>query len=175
MQTGLAGPVWSRVRDQAEESAERLESAINLASSLSFVKETTPRRWSRCGARRTRCGCVRLDRSIPKRCIWRTMQLSSSHTKASTLRDAEQTQREVHGLQKRAPGAENPSTLTTAQNLAASLFGQGKHEEAAELFQAVFAARQCVFGAAHPHTLATAHDLKTVRAHMRTSKPNAKA
>lgn len=39
MQTGLAGPVWSRVRDQAEESAERLESAINLASSLSLFRQ----------------------------------------------------------------------------------------------------------------------------------------
>ena len=91
------------------------------------------------------------------------------------MRSRPDTSARCHWLQKRAPGAEHPSTLTTAQNLAASLFGQGKHEEAVELFQAVFAARQCVFGAAHPHTLATAHDFKTVRAHMRTSKPNAKA
>ncbi len=59
-------------------------------------------------------------------------------------------------------GAEHPDTLTTASNLAVSLFKQGKYAEAEQMLHAALASLQRVLGPAHPTTLNTARGLEHV-------------
>jgi len=56
-------------------------------------------------------------------------------------------------------GAEHPSTLTTASNLASSLLSQEKHAEAEAMHRELLAVLKRVLGSEHPNTLATASNL----------------
>ena len=69
-------------------------------------------------------------------------------------------QREMLAVMQQVLGAEHPSTLTTAQNLAASLMHQGKHDEAEKMGREVLAVRKRVLVAEHPNTLSTANLLE---------------
>jgi hypothetical protein len=69
-------------------------------------------------------------------------------------------------------GAEHPATLTSANNLAWSLSGQGKHLEAEQMLLAAFASLQRVLGPTHPHTLTMASRLEHMRARIRATPPN---
>jgi hypothetical protein len=58
-------------------------------------------------------------------------------------------------------GAEHPHTLTSANNLALSLSGQGKYADAERIQREVHGALKRVprRGAEHPHTLTSADNL----------------
>jgi tetratricopeptide (TPR) repeat protein len=56
-------------------------------------------------------------------------------------------------------GAEHPSTLTSASNLAMSLFGQGKYVDAERIEREVLEVEKRVLGAEHPATLTSANNL----------------
>ena len=62
-------------------------------------------------------------------------------------------------MRKRVLGAEHPSTLTSASNLAMSLAAQGKYAEAERIEREVHEAEKRVLGAEHPHTLSSANNL----------------
>jgi tetratricopeptide (TPR) repeat protein len=83
--------------------------------------------------------------------------LSLSHQ--GKYADAERIQREVLGAQKRVLGAEHPSTLSSANNLAASLSNQGKYADAEPIQREVHEVRKRLLGAEHPKTLSTANNL----------------
>jgi hypothetical protein len=65
----------------------------------------------------------------------------------------------VLGAQKRVLGAEHPSTLSSANNLAASLSNQGKYADAEPIQREVHEVRKRLLGAEHPKTLSTANNL----------------
>jgi hypothetical protein len=58
-------------------------------------------------------------------------------------------------------GAEHPSTLASANNLATSLSNQGKHADAERIGREVHEVQKRVLGAEHPSTLASANNLAT--------------
>ncbi len=60
---------------------------------------------------------------------------------------------------KRVLGAEHPSTLMSASNLAASLSKQGKDADAERIQREVHEVRKRVLGVEHPDTLTTANNL----------------
>jgi hypothetical protein len=63
-------------------------------------------------------------------------------------------------VEKRVLGAEHPSTLTSAGNLAWSLSNQGNYADAEQIGREVHGARKNVLGGAeHPYTLTTAEVL----------------
>jgi hypothetical protein len=62
-------------------------------------------------------------------------------------------------VHKRVLGAEHPSTLTTANNLASHLATQGKYVEAERILREVLGARKRMLGAEHPSTLTTANNM----------------
>ena len=68
-------------------------------------------------------------------------------------------------------GAEHPETLISANNLATTLFNQGKYVEAERMLQAALASLQRVLGPAHPNTLVIARSLERVRARIRATPP----
>ena len=68
-------------------------------------------------------------------------------------------QREMLAVMQQVLGAEHPSTLTTAQNLAASLMRQGKHDEAVAMLREVLAVEKRVLGEENTYTLITADNL----------------
>jgi hypothetical protein len=67
--------------------------------------------------------------------------------------------RRLHEVRMRLHGAEHPATLTTANNLAASLSDQGKYAEAERIEREVLVARKRVLGPEHPDTLGDANNL----------------
>jgi hypothetical protein len=68
-------------------------------------------------------------------------------------------------------GEEHPDTLTSANNLAASLADQRKHAEAEEMLQAALEVSRRVLGDAHPRTLTMAESLQEVRSAMHAKQP----
>jgi len=68
-------------------------------------------------------------------------------------------EREVLALKQQVLGAEHPSTLNTAGNLALSLNRQGKYDEAEKMQREVLALRNRVLGAEHRDTLTAAGNL----------------
>ena len=68
-------------------------------------------------------------------------------------------------------GAEHPSTLASANNLAMSLKKQGEYSDAEQMLHAAFASCQRVLGPTHPSTLQTASSLEDVRARIRATLP----
>jgi len=65
----------------------------------------------------------------------------------------------VLAARTRLLGAERPDTLTTAHDLAGTLFNQGDYAGARARCEAVLAARTRLLGAEHPDTLHAAHNL----------------
>ena len=65
-------------------------------------------------------------------------------------------------------GKEHPSTQTTANNLANSLFYQGKCAEAEKVLQGALASCCRKLGPTHPDTLQTAKSLEIVQARIRS-------
>ncbi len=62
-------------------------------------------------------------------------------------------------MQKRVLGAEHPSTLSNASNLAMSLLNQGKHADAERIQREMHGVQKRVLGAEHPDTLMSANNL----------------
>ena len=78
------------------------------------------------------------------------------------------------GARRRVLGEEHPDTLTSANNLAYSLSGQGKHAEAVEMLQAAHQALQRVLGSAHLDTLDSVQALEFLRSQMHAKPPTKK-
>jgi hypothetical protein len=74
-------------------------------------------------------------------------------------------------MRRRVLGEEHPNTLTSANNLAATLIRQAKHAEAERILQSALDASRCVLGNAHPQTLVTERWLEVVRSSMRSEQP----
>jgi hypothetical protein len=127
IRTELAEAWWSRVCDEAEESAERLAAAGNLADTRrgqGQYAEAERIQWEVLGARRRLLGEEHPD------------TLTSAGNLASSLSDqgkhaeAERIHWEVLGASRRVLGEEHPSMLASAGHLAMSLWNQGKHAQA---------------------------------------------
>ena len=71
--------------------------------------------------------------------------------------------RELLDVQRRLLGPEHPDTLTTMNNLARSLGGQGKHPEAEQMLRELLDVRRRVLGLEHPNTLKTMGHLANSR------------
>ena len=127
MRTGLAEAWWSRVCDEAEESAERLAAAGNLADARDGDGQY---------AEAERINREVLDATRRVLGEEHSSTLKSANNLASSLTcqgkhaDAERIHREVHSVQRRILGEEHPDTLTSVYHLAMSLCSQGKHAEA---------------------------------------------
>jgi hypothetical protein len=67
--------------------------------------------------------------------------------------------RDLHAVQMRMLGAEHPSTLTSAGNLAAALARRGKYTEAEAIEREMLGVLKRVLGAEHPDTLSSAANL----------------
>ncbi len=118
MRTGLGEAWWSRMCDQAEESAERLCAAHNLATCRLFDGEyAVAERIERevLGVQRRVLGEEHPDTLESAG----NLALSLSHQ--GKYGDAERIEREVLGARRRVQGEEHPGTLTSANNLAQSL------------------------------------------------------
>merc|ERR1712217_541687 len=74
--------------------------------------------------------------------------------------------RENLRLQQRVLGAAHPETLTTAGNLASTVFQQGCNAEAAQLLLETLDIRKRVLGENHPTTATNAKQLAIVLAEM---------
>jgi hypothetical protein len=120
MRTGLAEAWWSRVCDEAEESAERLSAAGNLAECR------------RCDGHYAEAERIHREvHSVQRRVLGdeRPCTLTSASNLASSLygqgkyAQAERIHREVLGAKRRVLGEEHPEMLTSANNLAQSLSG----------------------------------------------------
>jgi hypothetical protein len=156
MRTGLAEAWWARVRDAAEESAERLSAAYNLGQALygdgkygeaeRMFREVHGIRMRVLGPEHPETlGCAHE--------IALCLSRQGKHAKA------EQINREVLAVEKRVLGPEHPSTLTSANNLAGSLSGQGKDAAAEQIRREVLAVQKRVLGPEHPSTLTSAANL----------------
>ena len=77
--------------------------------------------------------------------------------------EAEKMQREVLAAQERELGADHPSTLATAGNLATTLSKQGQYAEAEKMQREVLAAQERELGADHPDPVTTAGNLADSR------------
>lgn len=75
--------------------------------------------------------------------------------------ESEMVCRKVLALEQRLFGAEHPSTLATAHNLAACLRCQRKFEEAIKLHRSTLRSRRRVLGMEHRDTLGSKSDLAT--------------
>ena len=126
MRTGLGEAWWSRVRAQAEESAERLGAAHNLGACRLWDGDyAEAERIERevLGVRRRVQGEEHPDT------LKSAGNLAASLSGQGKHAEAERIHRQVLGVQRRVLGEEHPNTLASANNLAASLLGQGKHTE----------------------------------------------
>ncbi len=158
MRTGLGEAWWSRVCDEAEESAERLCAAGNLAECRQGDGEY---------ADAERIGREVLD--VSRRVLGEEHPdtLASANNLAQSLShqgkyaEAERIEREVLGVRRRVLGEEHPSTMTTrtASNLASSLLHQGKYADAERIEREVLGVRRRILGEEHPDTLSAAGNL----------------
>ena len=67
--------------------------------------------------------------------------------------------RELLDVQRRVLGADHQRTLATTGNLAASLYGQGKHSEAEMMRRELLDVQRRVLGSEHPDALRAAANL----------------
>jgi hypothetical protein len=156
MRTGLGEAGWSRVRDEAAESAERLCAALNLALCRCSDGRFADAEW----IQREALGVQRrLQGEEHPDTLTTASNLAQSLSKQGKHGDAERIQREVLGVERRVLGEEHPSTLATAGNLALSLSNQGKHGDAERIQREVLGAIRRVLGEEHPCTLASAGNL----------------
>jgi tetratricopeptide (TPR) repeat protein len=156
MRTGLAEAWWARVRDAAEESAERLSAAYNLGQSLDGEgKYGEAERMFR----EVHCIFMRLRGAEHPQTLSCAGEIALCLSYQGKHAEAEQIYREVLAVEKRVLGPEHPKTLRSAANLAGSLCGQVKHAEGEQIFHEVLAVEKRVLGPEHPGTLATAVNL----------------
>ena len=156
MRTGLAEAWWMRMRDEDEESAERLAAAANLAQSLygEGKHAEADRIFREVHSVQIRVLGVEHPNTLSS-----AANLALGLSNQGKYAEAEQIQREVYAVEKRVIGAEHPSTLASAANLAVSLSHQGKHAEAEQINREVLAIQMRVLGAEHMDTLSTAANL----------------
>ncbi|KAL5891148.1 hypothetical protein ACKVWM_002172 [Pyricularia oryzae] len=76
--------------------------------------------------------------------------------------EAEQMHRETLALREKVLGPENPSTLTSMNNLALVLDNQGKYEEAEQMHRKTLALYKKVLGPENPSTLTSMNNLASV-------------
>jgi hypothetical protein len=74
-------------------------------------------------------------------------------------------------MSRRVLGEEHPNTLTTAHDLATTLFRRAKYAEAEQMLQSTLDACRRVRGNAHPHTLGTERLLEALRTSVRAEHP----
>jgi tetratricopeptide (TPR) repeat protein len=156
MRTGLAAAWWARVRDAAEENAERQSAAYNLGRSLYGDGQYGEAERMFREAHGIRMRLLGPEHPETLRCaaeIALCLSRQGKHAKA------EQVHREVLAVEKRVLGPEHPETLTSAANLACTPSDQGKHAEAEQINREVLAARKRVLGPEHPDTLTSACNL----------------
>ena len=67
--------------------------------------------------------------------------------------EAEKLERETLDTQRRMLGAEEPETLRSMNNLAATLYREGRYAEAERLQEETIAVQTRILGAEHPDTL----------------------
>ena len=144
MRTGL-GEAWcSRVRDQAEESEERLSAAGNLADCRQHEGQYAE-------AERINRHVLSVEKRVLGETHPHTLATESNLALSLSLQEkhaeAERINREVLGARRRVLGEEHLDTLGSAGNLGSSLQSQGKHAEAEQI------------GEEHPLTLGTAGNL----------------
>lgn len=72
--------------------------------------------------------------------------------------------KEVLEKMQRILGTEHPDTISAMNNLASTLGGQGKLEEAASMFMEVLEKRQRILGPEHPRTIVAKRNLSLLRA-----------
>ena len=114
MRTGLAEAWWSRVCDEAEESAERLAAAHNLGAarhSDGRYAEAESIHREVLGARRRVLGEEHPDT------LTSAGNLAASLSNQGKHAEAERIFRGVLGARRRVLGEEHPQTLTTRNNL----------------------------------------------------------
>ena len=73
--------------------------------------------------------------------------------------DSAKLLKEVVEIRAAVRGADDPSTLTSMNNLAVTYRQQGKLTEAAKMHEEVLAKRQVILGDDHPDTLTSMHNL----------------
>ncbi len=172
MRTGLAEAWWARVRDAAEESAERLSAAYNLGQSLDGEGKYGEAEWM---FREVHGIYMRLRGAERPQTLSCAGEIALCLSYQGKHAEAEQIFHEVLAVEKRVLGSEHPGTLATAVNLAASLFDQRKYTEAQPLCAATLEVQRLVLGPNHPNTLYTASLLDEMRSHMRAAQPAAVA
>jgi tetratricopeptide (TPR) repeat protein len=156
MQVGLAEEWWSRSRDEAAHSDQRLSAAMLLAIAL-----TTRGRYAE--AEQMERQLLELQRRVLGRehpnTLTTTGNLAISLSSLGRHAEAERMQRELLRVQLRVLGAEHRDTLSTNGHLSASLSGQGKHVEAERMQRELLERQRAVLGAQHPDTMETTDNL----------------
>ena len=156
MRTGLAEAWWSRVRDEAEESKQRLAAADSLAqvrlADGQYAESEKIHREVLGVARRV------LGEEHPNT-LASAGNLASSLLRQGKCAESEQINREVLGVSKRVLGEEHRVTLMVGNNLAQSLSEQGKCAESEQINREVLVVVRRVLGEEHPYTLASAANL----------------
>jgi tetratricopeptide (TPR) repeat protein len=162
MRTGLGEAGWSRVRDEAAESAERLCAALNLALCRCSDGRFADAEW----IQREALGVQRrLQGEEHPDTLTTASNLAQSLSKQGKHGDAERIQREVLGAIRRVLGEEHPCTLASAGNLASTLKGQGQYAEAERIQREVLGTSRRVLGEEHPKTLMSAGNLAATLAY----------
>ena len=156
MQKGLAEAWWSRVRDQPEESAERLFAMGNMADSHLAEGNVAE-------AERINRNLLVLMRRVLGQEHPATLSaannLSTCFFKLGNYAESERINCEVLNVQRRVLGEEHPDTMRTAGNLSSSLSEQCKYEEAEKIQRQVLAVMKRKLGQEHPSTLNAAANL----------------
>ena len=87
----------------------------------------------------------------------------SRRSSRSRLRSCRGSRTAGCATRRRVLGDEHPSTLTSADNLAATRWAQGDHAGARALHEEVYATLRRVLGDEHPDTLTSANNLAATR------------
>jgi hypothetical protein len=150
MPTGLGEAWWSRVRGEAEESAERLGVAHNLADCRCEDGQYAD-------AERIEREVLAVKRRVMGEehpgTLATSGNLASSLSRQGKHADAERIEREVLSARRRVKGEEHPDTLSSAGNLATTLAHQATFSEAEEMLHATLEASRRVLGNADPRAL----------------------
>jgi hypothetical protein len=161
MQMGLAEILWSRMRDEPQESSQRRGAAFHLAVALSGK------------GMHAKAEQIKAERIFREAHAIESRVRGSEHPGTLTIagnlalcllgqgqnENAEHILREVHAVEMRLLGPEHPDTLSTASNLATSLDRQRKHAQSEPINCEVHAMRVRVLGREHPDTLTSAGNL----------------
>ena len=162
MQTGLAEAWWARVRDEAEESGDRLQAAHTLALARD-------RDGAYAEAERIHREVLDVQRRVlgdeHRNTLIAASSLASSLSYQGKHVQAERIQRELLGAKRRALGEGHLSTLMSAADLAATLLCQAKYAEAEQIQRDALGVMRRVLGEEHPDTLNVTNNLAMSLAH----------